>query len=122
MSLQTRTEFKYDLDSITQNAPPVSGVFMIYSWDACVFVGESDDICASLLEIYYEANPCLAKKHLTHFSFELAPPEARGTLQCECIGELGPACNLGQGLPECRDCHLRQWQGQGSVVRVPAPF
>jgi hypothetical protein len=98
----------YELDVITRNVPPVSGVFMIYSWDACVFVGESDDICASLLEVYYEANPCLAEKILTHISFELVSPELRVGRQMECIREFGPACNLGQGAPECKDCRLRK--------------
>jgi hypothetical protein len=121
-SVQSPSRLIYDLDIITRNVPPVSGIFMIYSWDACVFIGESDDICAGLLEIYYEANPCLAEKTLTHFSFESASPELRLGRQIECIREFRPACNLGQGAPECKDCRFRQWDGRGGLVRVPAPF
>lgn len=122
ISAQPPSKLTYDLDSITRNVPSVSGVFVIYSWDACVFVGESDDVCASLLEIYYEANPCLARNKLTHFTFELGPPDSRAGRQFECIQELGPACNLGQKSPECKDCRLRPWGGQGGMVRVAAPF
>ena len=30
-------------------------------------MGEADDICAGLLEIFFDANPCLAEKELTQF-------------------------------------------------------
>jgi hypothetical protein len=122
MEVQCQKGFGYELPSIIQNAPTQSGIFAIFSWEQCLFVGESEDICASLLEIFYEANPCLTRKHLTHFIFELAPPESRVVRLKERIRELEPACNLGMGSPDCKYCRLAQGIGQGGLIRVPAPF
>lgn len=122
MAAETPRSFGYELQSIIQNAPTESGIFAIFSWDQCLFVGESEDICASLLEIFYEANPCLTRKNLTHFTFELAPPESRVVRLKERIRELEPACNLGVGSPDCKYCRLAQGIEQGALIRVPAPF
>ena len=122
MVTQSPSSFTYELQSIIQNAPTKAGIFAIFSWDQCLFVGESEDICASLLEIFYEANPCLTRKNLTHFTFELATPETRVGRLKERIRELEPACNLGTGSPDCKYCRLAQGIGQGGLIRVPAPF
>jgi len=122
MSQRAPGRFPYDLDTITRNAPPTSGVYAIYSYDTCVYVGEGDDICSGLLEIYFEANPCLAEKHLTDFTCEVAPPEARLGRKRERIQELAPVCNLGTGSPKCKDCRLAQGENAGGLVRVSSPF
>ena len=116
------SHFPYDLDTITRNAPPTSGVYAIYSYDTCVYVGEGDDICSGLLEIFFEANPCLAEKHLTHFTCEVASPEARLGRKREQIHALVPVCNLGTGSPKCKDCRLAQGSDAGGLVRVASPF
>ena len=122
MSQLALSRFTYDLDSITRNAPPTSGVYAIYSYDTCVYVGEGDDICSGLLEIFFEANPCLAEKHLTHFTCEVAPPEVRLGRKRDRIHELAPGCNLGTGSPNCKDCRLAQGSDAGGLVRVSSPF
>lgn len=94
--------FAYDLHSITHYAPPLSGVYAIFSPSECLYVGASDDICASLLEIYYEDQPHLNDRHLSHFSFDLVPPDDRGGRQTDCIRELQPVCNLRMGIPGLR--------------------
>jgi len=122
MSQQAPSGFTYNLDTITRNTPPTSGVYAIYSYDTCVYVGEGDDICSGLLEIYFDANPCLAERHLTHFTFEVARPEFRIGRTREQIHALGPVCNLGTGSPQCKDCRLAQGSEVGGLVRVASPF
>ena len=122
MSQRAPRGFPYDLDSITRNAPPTSGVYAIYSYETCVYVGEGDDICSGLLEIFFEANPCLAERHLTHFTCEVAPPDARVGRSRDQIRALGPLCNLGTASPQCRDCRLAQGSDGGGLMRVPNAF
>ena len=122
MAHEAPGRFPYDLDTITRHAPPKSGVYAIYSREQCLFVGEADDICSGLLEIFFDANPCLAEKHLTHFTCEVAPPDARVDRSRDQIHALGPMCNLGTASPQCRDCRLAQGRDGGGLVRVPNAF
>lgn len=98
--------FNYELQSIILNAPPDSGIFAIFAWDACVFVGEAADICASLLAIYSAADSFSPRVDPTHFSVELVSPASRAQRQEERIRELDPVCNLKVGSPDCRDGRL----------------
>lgn len=98
MSHQAPGRLPYDLHTITQNAPPLSGVYAIFSPSECLYVGASDDICASLLEIYYEDQPWLNDEYLAHFSFDLVSPDGRGARQTDRIRELQPVCNLRMGV------------------------
>ena len=100
MSQQAPGRLPYDLHTITQNAPPQSGIYAIFSPSECLYIGASDDICASLLEIYYEDQPHLHDKHLSHFSFDLVSSGDRGARQTDRIRELRPVCNLRMGSPE----------------------
>jgi hypothetical protein len=95
--MQAANRFPYDLESITRNVPPRSGVYLVFSRAECVYIGESDDVCAGLLEISFGGNPCLNAKDLTHFTFELIAPELRVALQNHRIQEFRPACNAGFG-------------------------
>jgi hypothetical protein len=97
MVQQAAGKFAYILDTITQNAPVMSGVYTLYSRGVCLYVGESDDICASLLQHYYEDNPSLNDKEITHFTFDLVPPEARRGLLLDRTRQLGPTCNQRTG-------------------------
>jgi hypothetical protein len=100
--------FPYDPKSITLNAPPFSGVYALFAFGVCVYVGESDDICAGILEVCTRAKPCLKEKHVTHFTFELVPPETRARRQRDRIRALRPGCNLRTGSPDCSHCSLAQ--------------
>jgi hypothetical protein len=91
----------YTLDTITRNAPVISGVYALHSREACLYVGESDDICASLLEHYYVYTPCLNDKEITHFTFDLASSEVRRALLIDRIRQLSPTCN--QRMEPSRD-------------------
>jgi hypothetical protein len=81
MNAQTCEKITYDLNSITRKVPPSPGVYSVYSRNECVYVAESDDVCASLLELYFEDNPSLNEKELTHFTFDLVASELRGARQ-----------------------------------------
>lgn len=104
MVQQAMGTFAFALDTITQNAPVMSGVYALYSRGACLYVGESDDICASLLGHYYEDNPCLNDKEITYFTFDLGPPEVRASLLIDCIRQLGPTCNQQAGSSQNNNC------------------
>ncbi|HSB82508.1 MAG TPA: hypothetical protein VLM91_27345 [Candidatus Methylomirabilis sp.] len=102
MSQQASRRLPYDLHTITQNVPPQSGVYAIFSSSECLYIGASDDVCASLLGIYFEDEPHLSDKHLTHFSFDLVSSGDRGARQTDRIRELRPVCNLRMGVPGVR--------------------
>ena len=111
--------FTYELQSIIRNAPPDAGIFAIFAWDTCLFVGEAADIRASLLAIYDAANPCLTRVSLTHVTTELVASGSRVEQQEKRIRELRPVCNLAVGSPDCRDCRLAHGNGPGEWGRVP---
>ena len=113
--------FTYELQSTIRNAPPHSGIFAIFSWETCVFVGEAANICASLLALYDAVNSCWTRAFLTHFTIELVASESRVERQEERIRELGPVCNLGVGSAHCRDCFLASGSNPGQWDRVLGP-
>jgi hypothetical protein len=77
MNTQTCEKLTYDLNSITRKVPPRPGIYSIFSRNECVYIAESDDVCAGLLELYFEDNPSLNEKELTHFTFELVSTSSR---------------------------------------------
>ncbi len=115
MIQQATGKLSYTLETITVNAPVVSGVYTLFSRGECLYVGESDDICASLLLHYYEDNPCLNDKEITHFTFDLVPSNARKALLIDRIRQLGPTCTPRAGSPRCPHCH----SGQRPALRMP---
>ena len=106
MSQQASGRLPYDLQTITQKVPPQSGVYAIFSPSECLYIGASDDVCASLLGIYFEDQPHLSDKHLTHFSFDLISSGDRGAQQRERIRELRPVCIQRIGAPGVRPSRI----------------
>jgi hypothetical protein len=113
--------FNYELQSIILNAPRHSGIFSIFAWDACVYVGEAADISAGLLAVYDAVPSCSARRDLTHFTVELVASESRVERQEELIRELGPVCNLAAGPVDCRDGRFAGANGPGGSGRVSLP-
>ena len=118
LKMQAANKFTYDLETITRNVPPSSGVYSVFSRSECVYVGESDDVCAGLLQMFFEDNLCLNAKHLIHFTFELVAPELRAALQSHRIQQLGPVCNLGLGSVDRGQPRIAQKMGEGSRLAV----
>lgn len=119
MASQRPRAFSYELQSIIRNAPPHAGIYAIFAWDTCLFVGEAADIRASLLRIHDAANSCLARASLTHFTVELVASESRVERHEQRIRELTPVCNLAPGSPDCWGCPLAPGSGPGGRTRVP---
>jgi hypothetical protein len=113
--------FNYELQSIILNAPRHSGIFSIFAWDACVFVGEAADISAGLLAVYHAADSCSARRDLTHFTVELVASDRRVKRQEELIRELGPVCNLAVGPADCHDGRSARAHCPGGWGRVSVP-
>jgi hypothetical protein len=99
MTPQGSNKFTYDLKTITKKAPPSPGVYSIFAGAECVYVGTSNDICAGLLEVYFESNPSIDEKDLTHFSFDLVAPDLREAWQSDQLRELEPVSTLGVESP-----------------------
>jgi hypothetical protein len=56
------------------------GVYGVYSASAFIYVGDSEDIRASLLELFSGGNRCVALARPTGFIFEIVPGFAARTL------------------------------------------
>jgi hypothetical protein len=118
MSQPAPGRLPYELDTIIQCTPPASGVYALFCRAECVGIGASDDICASLLESYYTYDPRLDGKQLTHFTFDLVPPEYRVDRMTERIRELGAVCTLGTGFPDFDHRRLAQGEERQTGRRV----
>jgi hypothetical protein len=113
--------FNYERQSIILNAPRRSGIFSIFAWDVCVYIGEAADISAGLLAVHDTVNVYSARRDLTHFSVELVASESRVKRQEELIRELGPVCNLAMGPGDCRDDRFAGVNSPGDRGRVSSP-
>jgi hypothetical protein len=81
--------------AIRRDAPSCSGVYGLSNAREWIYVGETDDIRARLLEHLGETNTFVARGAPTGFSFEISPPGERVGRQRQIILELGPAGNGG---------------------------
>ena len=79
--------------SILANVPRASGVYVIYNAQTWIYVGESGDIQARLLQHFDGDNACITRHVPTGFQFELAVTTQRVARQDHWIAQLGPACN-----------------------------
>lgn len=93
MPFNATTGHVYDEASINVAAPQASGVYGIYTDQAWIYVGESNDLRRRLLEHVRGDNPCITRAQATGFVFELSPSAARVARQNQLILELRPSCN-----------------------------
>lgn len=87
--------YKYPFNqlSIQANAPNASGVYGLSTDSRCVYVGESRDIQARLMQHFGGDNACINRWSPAWFTFERVSPEYRLQRQDQLILELAPACN-----------------------------
>ncbi len=85
--------FLYNASSVRQNAPAASGVYGIFTPHEWIYIGESQDIQARLLQHLNGDNPCIGTSGATSFSFELVPAQQRAVRQSALVLEYQPACN-----------------------------
>jgi hypothetical protein len=79
--------------SIHTFAPTLSGVFGVSNAREWIYIGESDNIRASLIDLLRDANTPSMKMQPTGFVFEICDPARRAARQNRLVLEYGPVCN-----------------------------
>jgi hypothetical protein len=79
--------------SVRTNAPAASGIYGISNAREWIFIGETDNIQASLLHELQRGGSALLKRFPTGFVFELCSAADRRTGQDRLILEYEPVCN-----------------------------
>jgi excinuclease UvrABC nuclease subunit len=76
------------------NVPAQSGIYAIHNEKSYIYIGESDDIRATLINHLHGDYPCIMSRHPRSFNYELCPKSRRLRRQTELICELTPLCNI----------------------------
>jgi hypothetical protein len=79
--------------SIQKNAPASSGIYGVSSAREWIYIGETDNIQASLLGHLVERDTPLMKRRPTGFVFEICHPAGRAARQDRLVFEYEPVCN-----------------------------
>lgn len=79
--------------SVRANAPTASGIYGISNAQEWIFIGETDNIQASLLDDLRRGLSALLKRVPTGFVFELCGAADRRARQDRLILEYAPVCN-----------------------------
>ncbi len=79
--------------SVRANAPAASGIYGISNAREWIFIGETDNIQASLLHDLQRGDSALQKRSPTGFVFELCDPAERRARHDRLILEYEPVCN-----------------------------
>lgn len=79
--------------SVRANAPAASGIYGISNAREWIFIGETDDIRASLLHDLLQGRAALQGRLPTGFVFELCQPAERRARQDRLVLEYEPVCN-----------------------------
>ena len=85
--------YPFSRESTYVNAPGESGVYVIHSERACLYVGESNNIQLRLLEHIADTNGCVMQHMPFMFTFELADAGTRVSRRNELVANLHPLCN-----------------------------
>lgn len=87
----------FTVSSVREHAPALSGVYGISNAGEWIYIGETDDIQAALLNHLQELNTTLLRRRPTGFVFEVCNRAERPNRQDRLVFEYEPACNR-QGL------------------------
>lgn len=90
MGWQTVGVFNYDEASIEENAPVLSGVYGLYGHHCWIYIGETNNIQAALLEKKME--PCIVRHQAKAFVFEVCPEPLRAKRRDKLLIEFKPLC------------------------------
>jgi hypothetical protein len=93
MPFENQPARSFTAASIQKGAPAASGVYGISSAREWIFVGETDNILASLLDHLQESGTMLHGRRPTGFTYELCPYHSRLARQDRLVVELEPVCN-----------------------------
>ena len=79
--------------SVRTNAPAASGLYGISNAREWIYIGETDNIQASLLHALQQSDSAVLKRYPTGFVFELCNPSERLARHDRLILEYEPVCN-----------------------------
>lgn len=85
--------FAFTEASVNANAPSASGVYALFNQGRWIYIGESGDIRARLLQHLRGDNACITRERPGMFAHELLAANQRVTRQNALILELRPVCN-----------------------------
>jgi hypothetical protein len=85
------SKYRFERESVMLNAPESSGIYGLFNafW---VYVGEADNIRASLLEHLGGDNPCILHYAPSSFAFVLIPWAERACRHEELVTKIKPLC------------------------------
>jgi hypothetical protein len=93
MPWKNPTSYPFDKASIILNAPHESGVYALRNKTTWVYIGESSDVLAQLVQHLDANNACIAMFPDLMFSYELVHPVVRPWRLDDVVRELRPICN-----------------------------
>jgi hypothetical protein len=83
----------FSMDYVERYVPPASGVYGLSNAREWVYVGESDNVRAALMEHLREPRSAIMEHRPAGFTYELCDLDRRYARQDRLIRELEPACN-----------------------------
>jgi hypothetical protein len=83
--------------SVQKNAPASSGVYGLSNGYEWIFIGETSNIRARLMEHLTEVDNIVASRSPTGFTFEVCSPDERITRQDALVRQFEPLCNRRPG-------------------------
>ncbi len=95
MPFEPCASVSFTVASIQKNAPEVSGVYGISNSRDWLFIGESSNIRAALMDHLLERGTPLATRRPTGFQCEIASPSDRMDRLTTLTRELRPVCKAG---------------------------
>ena len=93
MASSSPARYSFTHISVVLNAPEQSGVYALHYQASWVYVGESANIRAQLLQHLNGDNACITVYPNLSFSFEMIPEAVRAWRHGEMIREFRPTCN-----------------------------
>jgi len=79
--------------SVRANAPAASGIYGVSNAREWIYIGQTDNIQASLLHALQQSDSAILKRYPTGFAYELCIPAQRTDRQNRLILEYEPVCN-----------------------------
>jgi hypothetical protein len=99
MPWKNSERWSFTMAEIADHAPTESGVYYVGGADGYIFIGESPDVRAALLQQVTGHNSFTLFKPLW-FGFERCPAESRVQRRDEMLAECNPLCNWDRPLVE----------------------
>jgi hypothetical protein len=93
MSFAECSARSFTVPSVRNNAPESSGVYGLSNAREWIFIGETSNIQARLMEHLEETDTALANRRPTGFTFEKCSPADRIYRQDALVRQFEPFCN-----------------------------